>query len=273
MNRGTILTAIIVLIALIGLETWKRQRVVLEDTTPAPTEIVLKPMQGKIYEQPGLQRLPLTERKDHLDLVTKVLIEKLRCSFGDMEAIAYEMKNSSTGRLLVSLEPVDATEDRFKPIVMKTSVRSLLEEPTFQFSFAPPKTPIQLGLFICKDDDTAGRCNMKAYEDINNILSRYGRSNRMSKASDKIYFFQFLFLESPAVLTALSENRALESGLMNLAAYLGTTAPDSASRLLGQQRFLKVSAIQRKLQSVALKTEGSRVRLTLPIMDRACMPR
>lgn len=205
----------------------------------------------------------------HVSLPVQIEM-KLRCMFGDLDAIGLDLLHSANHKLLLTLEPVLESDRSIEPIVRDITKAPFAQGYTTEFSLPRSEIPRPLGLFICKDSDEAGHCNGKEIADISAVISTYDVRNtppRDYQPSDKAYFFQFLlvqgstlyFYPGPIVERGYQE---LEGGLVETP----ETARDAAATVKRARSYLETVA------SEPLEAVNGSVVIALPRNDfRKCV--
>lgn len=198
---------------------------------------------------------------------------RLGCTEGDFDAVLGDLKRSTPKKLLLTIESL-VPEDRFAPIAREVSEAQLRRGLRDLRIELPSKGPRQLGLFLCKDSDGTGRCAMKPAMDINAVLNenmKAAAKPQPEQARDRIYFFQYLFVDEDGTLATFQNVPVARETFASLGERLATYFPDDKAG--AQKKALdRAETLTRTLASVPLRLERGGLALTLPARDAERCP-
>jgi len=194
------------------------------------------------------------------------VIKSETCQLGDFDAIEADLTKTSDDQIaLLSLEPLG--ESDFSPLAISVTLDQIRRGFSYKFQFPKPTSPVQLGLFICKDAKKENRCITKKYTEIDRLF--FDATERSSfeqgyRSPDRIYFFQYLLLEhdSVSVFTSSTPDGLSEDIFKARTRFVGSRYPTgkrkAASELILAQNITLV------LRSLPLKFFNSAVYVILP---------
>lgn len=219
---------------------------------------------NRLERQIGLHSKELHTDKSGTHLKFSLKVEG-RCHLGDIDGILSELKHSPGSRLLATVEPLEP-DKRWRTAAHVISVADLEKGIDHEFSIPSVQQPTSLGFYICKDSSGIGRCSEKDIVDFNKILSQYkGHLQNNFRATDKIYYFQYLLVDKKAV-KVFSKNLMTADMYGKLNWLLRLSMDDSKSA----NKAARIKLLNDRVSSVGADTESlaDSLALTLPKYDR-----
>ena len=165
-----------------------------QETPPAPT-----PAKA---EENVLLEFPAKSEPASLSIGFNIHARE-RCSFGDMEALIFDlMASGPETKVLLSLEPLD--DKSLSPAVADITNPGKISPGGVSTAISVPLSdqPHVYGLYLCKDAKGENRCSGKEVMQFQEMINPYRKGNKLDKnyrASDKVYFFQFLVVSEGKV--------------------------------------------------------------------------
>ena len=118
-----------------------------------------------------------------------------RCETGDLDLLIREKTLDRDAPFLLTLERLDGVKSKGKENVKVINPRNIETGLSAALAVAPSDTPVNYGLFICRDSKNTGSCLDKRIENLNRLLSMHFNGTP-DKPADRVYFFQYLILEN-----------------------------------------------------------------------------
>ena len=128
-----------------------------------------------------------------------------------------------------------------------------------------------MGIFLCKDTAAEGRCNSENKEvvDINRMIadsSKGMKEDKKYRAPDRVYYFQYLYLEETAKLRAFQNPEVPDITFEAVNEHLKNAR--SEQKLAEQQQALgRAKKFQQTLRSLPLEQGKGFARIVLPALD------
>ncbi len=197
------------------------------------------------------------------------------CGFGDLDLMKIDNQYSENKNFTLSIEPLSA-DSKMEPI--QKNFR--LDEVERGISFAVPIPELgsvgQLGLFICRSSKTPIRCQSEAPIDFNKVMQAEiqskGRAMASTASLDRIYYFQYLFIEKNQGLLSFDNPMVNEKAFTAVENYLERSGEKSTGQKESVQNAQRFTAA---LRSLPLEYEGNTIRLVLPMKggdEKNCKP-
>ncbi len=192
-----------------------------------------------------------------------------RCMVGDLDIIGKELEHSPDAKLLMTIEPLQPNDDG--PYISKEITIAKIAGGVRIPLLLPRADGLRhMALYVCKDSTGDGRCRDKAVGDLNKVYQAYYPLNGGKpvadsyRATDKIYFFQYLLLDGDSVVAfdteaTVKESKKLEDYLVE------RTRKTSEARDV----VARVSKMNDTINSVPVAFTGSYIHLDLPRLDQS----
>lgn len=192
------------------------------------------------------------------------------CWMADYDMIQLELGASENAKLYVSVEsltPNDVTS--FQPIVSQISLDALLQGSEVALSLPGVGEQAHLGFFFCKDSNNEGHCNGKDVVSYDQLHETYfenplrpKRATPGYRASDKIYYFAYIYIHGDALEVLDSQMAA--PGYDRLRSYLLSNGGDAnaAESVVNRVHFLNDV-----LKSASVELHDTHITLDLPHHD------
>ena len=192
-----------------------------------------------------------------------------RCMVGDLDIIGKELEHSPESKLLLTIEPLQPTDDG--PYVSKEITIAKIAGGVRIPLLLPRSDGLRhMALYVCKDSTGEGRCRDKSVGDLNKVYQAYYPLNGGKpvsdsyRATDKIYFFQYLLLDGDSLVAFDTEATVKESEKLESYLVERTRKTSEAREVVG-----RVSKMNDTINSVPVAFTGSYIHLDLPRLDQS----
>ena len=192
-----------------------------------------------------------------------------RCMVGDLDIIGKELEHSPESKLLLTVEPLQPTDDG--PYVSKEiTIARIAGGVRIPLLLSRGEGLRHMALYVCKDSTGEGRCRDKSVVDLNKVYQTYYPLNggkpvgENYRATDKIYFFQYLLLDGDSLVAFDTEATVKES--KQLEGYLVERTRKSSE---AKEVVSRVSQMNDTINSVPVTFTGSYIHLDLPRLDQS----
>jgi hypothetical protein len=220
-----------------------------------------------------LREIPWESFKLSDDGTLRVSMESRKwCTLGDLDVIALDGKASENPKFLLTVEPLNPEDAGFQPMVRSLTSNDFQKGFRTTFKLPHLNKTMQAGLFLCKDSGNQGRCNTDAKEaiDINRMLSNDSegmKKNNHFRSPDRIYFFQYLYLEGDHSVRAFQNPDVPDVSFDAVSARLKTASGNAKDEDMLQNALGRAKRFQQTLRSLPLEQGGGYARIVLPMMD------
>lgn len=242
-----------------------------DPSTASPLSSVAPVQQPNIESEPELKvvtkQLPGNDQGVMFHLT---LTSDSRCMIGDVDVIRQELGHSPDSKLIVSIESLFPQTDPSPPVTREIALDRILTGARLSL-FVPRSADVRhLGFFICKDSTGEGRCANKEIVDLNSVFQTYFPVGTIAKpltnykASDKVYFFQYLMLDGDTLHSFDTETTVRRPALLERF-LVGKLDSAVAARSVVE----RVSFLNKVIRSIPLTISGSYILLDLPHIDPA----
>jgi hypothetical protein len=220
-----------------------------------------------------LKPVELHESGNGYRLKVRITTGSNGCSWGDYDAIQFDMEHSKGARLLVSLEPFGGSA--FTPTA--TDISSFDLSKGFVTFYQLPKfsKPAALAFYICKDSQRKDRCSDKPMSNIQELLDSYltpmdaktgklgQKPEAKSQSADKGYYFAFLLVDGAKVYVLKDQMTPAE--YQQLETYMKAQGVESIYKAMREKND--------SAHSVQPKAADDILSLTLPRLEKSeCVP-
>lgn len=256
-------------------------------TTTSPTQengatevVGTKPSDGKVKgADPFLQGAaaePIPWQKTALKKVPNgaklnIVVEVRKwCAMGDMDVIRLDDRASENKNLILSVEPLVAKDESMAPL--QTTIRLQDLDKGFKTTFNIPAfgQPKQLGLFLCRSSRDKARCSEEPPVDYSFVMTEHMKNPNRNPAAepsrDRLYFFQYLFLETSDALLSFQNPNITDTAFENLSQYMDKLG-SQADRGNEKEALAQAKSFTQALKSMPLEYDGELVRMVLPVLD------
>lgn len=192
-----------------------------------------------------------------------------RCMVGDLDIIGKELEHSPESKLLLTIEPLQPSDDG--PYVAKEITIAKIAGGVRIPLLLPRSDGLRhMALYVCKDSTGEGRCRDKSVGDLNKVYQAYYPLNggkpvsQNYRATDKIYFFQYLLLDGDSLVAFDTEATVKASDKLEGYLVERTRKSSEAREVVG-----RVSKMNDTINSVPVTFTGSYIHLDLPRLDQS----